>query len=159
MTYTEDQKHFLEGHRWGVLATGRADGSPQQAMVGYTLDDEGRVLVLTQAFTAKWRNAMRRPRVSLTVPDDRVHVVIYGIAEGIETDPERAELSADVLAVVRSLSAPIRPRSSAGWTRTSVRSCGSLPRRCCCTSEGLLDLADELFVEVEEPAQEADREA
>ena len=120
MTYTEDQKHFLEGHRWGVLATGRADGSPQQAMVGYTLDDEGRVLVLTQAFTAKWRNAMRRPRVSLTVPDDRVHVVIYGIAEGIETDPERAELSADVLAVVRRSERP-DPASIVGWLDENQR--------------------------------------
>ena len=120
MTYTEDQRHFLESHRWGVLATGRADGSPQQAMVGYTLDDEGRVLVLTQAFTAKWRNAMRRPRVSFTVADDRVHVVIYGIAEGIEADPERAELSADVLAVVRGAERP-DPASIVGWLDENQR--------------------------------------
>jgi PPOX class probable F420-dependent enzyme len=114
MTYTQEQKHFLESHRWGVLATSRADGSPQQAMVGYTLDEEGRVLVLTQAFTAKWRNAMRCPRVCLTVPDGRVHVVVYGVAEGIEADPERAELSADVLAVVRGADRP-DPASIIGW--------------------------------------------
>jgi PPOX class probable F420-dependent enzyme len=114
MTYTEEQRRFLEAHRWGVLATGRADGSPQQAMVGYTLDDEGRVLVLTQAFTAKWRNAMRCPRVCLTVPDGRVHVVVYGVAEGIEADPERAESSADVLAVVRGADRP-DPASIIGW--------------------------------------------
>ena len=67
--YTEEQRRFLESHRWAVLATGRADGSPQQSMVGYALDEEGRLLVSTQASTAKWRNALRRPRVSLTVPD------------------------------------------------------------------------------------------
>jgi hypothetical protein len=97
-----------------VLATGRGDGSPQQAMVGYTLDEQERVLVSTQTFTAKWRNALRQSRVSFTVADDRVHVVIYGVAEGIDTDPERAELSADVLAVVRGPDRP-DPASIVGW--------------------------------------------
>ena len=87
MVYTDEQRAFLEDHRWAVLATGRADGSPQQAMVGYRLDGEGRILISTQAFTAKWRNALRRPRVSVTVPDGRVHVVVYGFAEGIDSDP------------------------------------------------------------------------
>src|SRR4029078_10030551 len=103
-------------HVWGVLATGRPDGSPQQSMVGYVLGEAGRILVLTQAVTAMWRNgvraltqavmekwlnAMRQPRVAFTVPDGRVHVVVYGVAEGIDVDPERAELSADVLSCVR----------------------------------------------------------
>jgi len=104
--YTDEQRRFLQEHRWGVLATGRSDGSPQQAMVGYTLDQDGCVLISTQAFTAKWRNALARPRVSFTVPDGRIHVVIYGFAEAITRDPDRAELSADVLAVVRG---PDRP--------------------------------------------------
>ena len=77
MAYTDTQLEFLSAHRWAVLATGRPDGSPQQAMVGYALDDEGRILVLTRSFTAKWRNALRQPRVSLTVPDgaDKVHLI------------------------------------------------------------------------------------
>ena len=37
MAYTDTQLEFLCGHRWAVLATGRLDGSPQQAMVGYAL--------------------------------------------------------------------------------------------------------------------------
>jgi PPOX class probable F420-dependent enzyme len=118
--YTDEQRRFLRDHRWGVLATGRADGSPQQAMVGYTLDEAGRILVSTQSFTAKWRNALRRPRVSLTVPDGRVHVVIYGVAEGIVADPERAELSADVLAVVRESDRP-EPSSIVGWLNENQR--------------------------------------
>jgi hypothetical protein len=52
--------------------------------------------------------------VSFTVPDDRVHVVIYGIAEAIERDPERAELTADVLAVVRGPDRP-DPSSIVPW--------------------------------------------
>lgn len=118
--YTDEQGEFLKRHRWAVLATGRLDGSPQQAMVGYTLDEEGRVLVLTQTFTAKWRNALRQPRVSLTVPDGRVHLVLYGVAEGIEADPERAELSADVLAVVRDSKRP-DPSSIVEWLDENQR--------------------------------------
>ena len=112
--YTDEQRAFLRAHRWGVLATARSDGSPQQAMVGYTLDEQERVLISTQTFTAKWRNAVRQPSVSFAVADNRLHVVIYGVAEGIDTDPERAELSADVLAVVRGPERP-DPASIVGW--------------------------------------------
>jgi PPOX class probable F420-dependent enzyme len=120
MLYTEEQQRFLAGHVWGVLATGRADGSPQQSMVGYVLDDAGRILVLTQAVTAKWRNAMRQPRVSFAVADGREHVVVYGIADGIDADPERAELSADVLTAVRQTDRP-DPASIVGWLDADQR--------------------------------------
>ncbi|HEY4235730.1 MAG TPA: TIGR03618 family F420-dependent PPOX class oxidoreductase [Gaiellaceae bacterium] len=118
--YTDEQRAFLRAHRWGLLATGRSDGSPQQAMVGYTLDEQERVLISTQTFTAKWRNALRQPRVSFTVADDRVYVVIYGVAEGIDADPERAELSADVIAVVRGPDRP-DPASIVGWLDDNER--------------------------------------
>jgi PPOX class probable F420-dependent enzyme len=120
MVYTDEQRRFLEDHVWGVLATGRADGSPQQSLVGYVLDDAGRILVLTQAVTAKWRNALRQPQVSFTVPDGRVHVVVYGVAEGIGADPERAELSADVLAAVRGSERP-DPASIIDWLDADER--------------------------------------
>ena len=114
MAYTDTQLEFLSAHRWAVLATGRLDGSPQQAMVGYALDAEGRILVLTRPFTAKWKNALRQPRVSVAVPDGRRHVVVYGTAEAIDADPERAEFSADVLAAVRGVERP-EPASIVGW--------------------------------------------
>ena len=120
MVYTDEQRAFLEGHRWAVLATGRRNGSPQQAMVGYTLDGEGRVLISTQQTTAKWKNATRVPEVSLTVPDDRTHLVIYGTAEQIVDDPERAELTADVLAVVRGPERP-DPAQILGWMKEQQR--------------------------------------
>lgn len=120
MVYTDEQRRFLADHVWGVLATGRTDGSPQQSLVGYVLDDDGRILVLTQAATAKWRNARRLPRVSFTVPDGRVHVVVYGVAEGIDRDPERAERSADVLAAVRNAARP-DPASIVDWLDADER--------------------------------------
>lgn len=102
MPYPWDPDHraYLDAHQWAVLATGRRDGSPQQSMIGYTVDDEGRILVSAKAYTAKWRNAVRQPKVSLTVPDGRVHLVVYGDAETIDADPLRAELTADVFAAL-----------------------------------------------------------
>jgi PPOX class probable F420-dependent enzyme len=98
MSYEWDPDHrvFLEAHMWGVLATGRKDGSPQQSMIGYLADTEGRVVISAKAYTAKWKNAIREPKVCLTVPDGREHLVVYGNAEAIESDPERAELTAAV---------------------------------------------------------------
>jgi PPOX class probable F420-dependent enzyme len=101
-TYEWDADHltYAKDHLWAVLATGRSDGSPQQSMVGYVVDDEGRLVVSAKAYTAKWKNAVRQPRVSVTVPDGRAHLVIYGTAETIDADPLRAELTADVFAAL-----------------------------------------------------------
>ncbi|MGK0276664.1 MAG: hypothetical protein ACI9N0_003059 [Ilumatobacter sp.] len=97
---------FLRAHVWAVLATGRADGSPQQLMVGYAVDDEGRLVMSAKAFTAKWKNALRQPKVSLTVPDGRTHLVVYGEVEAIAADPLGAELTADVFAALSGNPAP-----------------------------------------------------
>ncbi len=67
-------------------------------MIGYIVDDEGRLLISAKSYTAKWKNALRQPRVSVTVPDGRSHLVIYGEAETIDADPLRAELTALVFA-------------------------------------------------------------
>ena len=104
--WDDQQLEFLTGHTWAVLATGRRDGSPQQSMVGYAVDDTGRLLVSVKSYTAKWHNARRVPTVSLTVPDGRVHLVVYGDVETIDTDPLRAELTAAVFAALSGQPAP-----------------------------------------------------
>jgi len=98
MTIDWDPQHleFARTHQWAVLATGRADGSPQQSMIGYLVDDEGRLVISAKAFTAKWKNAIRQPKVSVTVPDGRIHLVVYGEVEPIAADPLRAELTAEL---------------------------------------------------------------
>ena len=108
MTITSDPQHldFARAHVWAVLATGRADGSPQQSMVGYLVDDEGRLLISAKAYTAKWKNAVRQPKVSVTVPDGRVHLVVYGDVEAIDADPVRAELTAQVFGALSGNPAP-----------------------------------------------------
>jgi PPOX class probable F420-dependent enzyme len=118
--YTSEEKAFLEGHVWAVLATGRRDGSPQQGMIGYTLDDAGRLLISTRTPTARWHNIGRNPLVSVTVPDGRVHLLLYGTADLITDDPERAELTADILAVVRGPERP-DPSSIVGWMNEEHR--------------------------------------
>lgn len=101
-----DAAEFLREHMWAVLATGRRDGSPQQSMIGYVVDDEGRIVISIKSYTAKWKNVLRQPRVSLTVPDGRAHLVIYGEAEAIDRDPLRAELTADVFARLSNAARP-----------------------------------------------------
>ncbi len=98
MTVDWDPQHleFARSHPWAVLATGRADGSPQQSMIGYLIDDEGCLVISAKAYTAKWKNAVREPKVCVTVPDGRIHLVVYGDAEAIAADPLRAELTAQV---------------------------------------------------------------
>lgn len=108
MSHDWDPHHleFLRDHTWAVLATGRSDGSPQQSMIGYAVDDAGRLIISAKSYTAKWKNAVRLPRVSVTVPDGRAHLVIYGDAETIDADPLRAELTAQVFSALSGNPAP-----------------------------------------------------
>ncbi len=94
--WSPEQRRFALDHQWAVLATGRRDGSPQQSMVGYVLDDTGRAVISVKSYTAKWHNARRQPRVSLCVTDGRQHLVVVGTVETIDADPLRAELTAAV---------------------------------------------------------------
>jgi PPOX class probable F420-dependent enzyme len=106
MNWEPQHLEFLRSQVWAVLATGRSDGSPQQSMVGYALDDDLRLLVSAKSYTAKWKNAVRQPKVCLTVPDGRVHLVIYGEAEAIDADPLRAELTAQIFGALSGNPAP-----------------------------------------------------
>lgn len=122
MTYAwePEQRQFLDDHLWAVLATGRADGSPQQSMIGYAVDDEGRLLISAKAYTAKWKNATRQQRISVTVPDGRAHLVVYGEAELIDSEPLRAELTADIFAAM-SGTEPADPATLVGTLNEQQR--------------------------------------
>lgn len=63
--------------------------------MGYVWDGE-RLIVSVKAYTAKWHNALRQPKVALLVHEDRKQLVIYGTAECIDRDPARAQLTAAV---------------------------------------------------------------
>jgi PPOX class probable F420-dependent enzyme len=104
--WEHQHRQFLDAHKSGILATGRRDGSPQQSMVAYAVDDEGRLLISAKSYTAKWNNAVRQPRVSMTITEGRIHLVVYGTAETIETDPLRAELTSLVFAALMGAEPP-----------------------------------------------------
>lgn len=95
--FTPEQEAFLREHKIAVLATGRQDGSPQVSHVLY--DWDGRDLAISvKSYTAKWKNALRQPKVALLVHEGRKQLVIYGRAEGVAEDPERIRLTARVFA-------------------------------------------------------------
>jgi PPOX class probable F420-dependent enzyme len=93
--FDAEQEAFLRSRLWAALATGRRDGSPQLSHVGYDWDGKD-IVVSVKSYTAKWRNARRQPKVALLVHEDRKQLVIYGTAECIDQDPDRAALSARV---------------------------------------------------------------
>ena len=108
MSFAWDSEHrsFLDEHVWAILATGRRDGSPQQSMVGYAVDDDGRLLISVKSYTAKWKKSLRQTVVSLTVPDGRAHLVVYGKAEPSSSEPARSVLTAQVFAALSGAPAP-----------------------------------------------------
>jgi PPOX class probable F420-dependent enzyme len=70
MDLDEARAVVAEQHR-AVLATLRADGTPQMSPVLAALDDQGRVMVSTRETAVKVRNLRRTPRAWLCVlPDE-----------------------------------------------------------------------------------------
>ena len=78
---------FLREHRLAVLATGRRDGSPQQALVAYQFDGKD-FAISTRAPSAKAKNIRKQPRVSITVTDGPRVVVVYGRASIVRAPEE-----------------------------------------------------------------------
>lgn len=89
---TEEQETYLKNHLYAVLATGRADGSPQVSQIVYDWDGTD-IVISAKSYTAKWKNALRQPKVALLVHDGRQQLIVYGTAECIDQDPLRAELT------------------------------------------------------------------
>jgi PPOX class probable F420-dependent enzyme len=99
ITMTQEQQEYLSNHKWAVLATGRKDGSPQISQIVYHWNGED-FTVSIKSYTAKWNNALRQPRVALLIPDERRQLVIYGSAECIDEDPDRAEMTLRVIKIL-----------------------------------------------------------
>jgi PPOX class probable F420-dependent enzyme len=87
---TDLQSDFLKAHRLGVLATSRRSGAPQVSIIAYNFDGND-VVISTGDQSAKYKNANRRPEVSLIVTDGPKAVTVYGMAEIIRG--EDAELT------------------------------------------------------------------
>ena len=140
---SDDQKEYLERNKLCVLATGRRDGSPQVSTVMYDFDGED-IVVSAKSYTAKWRNAVRQPKVALLVNEGRKQLVIYGTAETIERDPERAELTRRVFRRISGNEPPpaeqLIPRSMSRSARSCASSPSVSPGACCATASASLPL-------------------
>ena len=89
-TLTEEQAAYLREHRLAVLGTGRRDGSPALATVMYDFDGSD-LVISTEQSSAKWKNAVRQPRVALLVADGRRQLILYGTAEALTEGAPRRE--------------------------------------------------------------------
>jgi PPOX class probable F420-dependent enzyme len=88
---------YLRSHHRAVLATIRRDGRAQLSPITATVDEAGRVIVSTREPTAKVRNVLRDPRVSLVAFPDTFFgdwVQVEGTAE-IVRQPDALELLVD----------------------------------------------------------------
>ena len=77
-------RRLLESRSHGVLATLKKDGRPQLSTVGYTYDDERRLIRISVTDSrAKTRNLRRDPRASFHVQseDGWSYTVVEGLAE------------------------------------------------------------------------------
>jgi PPOX class probable F420-dependent enzyme len=63
-------REFIRKSHHAVLATYRADGSPQMSPVAAAVDGDGMVVVSTRETAIKTRNLRRDPRASLVVLSD-----------------------------------------------------------------------------------------
>ncbi len=83
----EDAKQFLSTLETCVIATVDANGHPEAATVGFSVDEEFKILVATNQNTRKATNLAENNKVALVVGLDAPKTVqIEGIAEQISKD-------------------------------------------------------------------------
>ena len=63
-------REFIRKHHHAILATYRADGSPQMSPITADVDPDGLVVISTRETAVKTKNLRRDPRASLCVLSD-----------------------------------------------------------------------------------------
>jgi PPOX class probable F420-dependent enzyme len=81
-------RSFVADHHRAILATTRADGSPQMSPVAVAVDEAGRFVVSTREGALKTRNLRKRPTAWLCVLSDG----FYGQWVQVEGDVEIVSL-------------------------------------------------------------------
>ncbi|MFN2521021.1 MAG: PPOX class F420-dependent oxidoreductase [Candidatus Limnocylindria bacterium] len=85
MKLTPAMRAFIEEKRFAILATTNPDGTSQQTVMWYLIDD-GDLVFNTRRGRKKQRNLERDPRVSLCIAEGYRFVTVMGTAREI-ADP------------------------------------------------------------------------
>ena len=86
---------FLAERHLATLTTQRADGSPHVVAVGFTWDDEARLVrVITSGASVKARNAARGGRAAVCQVDGRRWLTLEGTAT-VRTGPQQVRDAED----------------------------------------------------------------
>ncbi len=94
--FSSAARAFLDALRFAVVATLNEDGSPHQAIVWYTLEDDA--IVVNSAEGRRWPANLRRdPRVEVTVADGYRYLQLRGAVE-VDDDPDRAQAAIAAMA-------------------------------------------------------------
>ncbi|HEX6542079.1 MAG TPA: PPOX class F420-dependent oxidoreductase [Ktedonobacterales bacterium] len=92
MRLPDNVRAYLKVPRFGVFATTKRDGTPQQSVVWYDLDGDD-ILMNTAVGRAKNSNLRRDERASLCIPDEYRYVTLEGTVEIID---DQATAQADI---------------------------------------------------------------
>jgi PPOX class probable F420-dependent enzyme len=90
---TPHVRAFLEAPLVATVATIDPDGGPRQVVVWYCLEDDGRILLNSNAPRRWCTNLVRDPRVALSVidPEDGYRWVgLVGVVDEVVDEPGRA---------------------------------------------------------------------
>jgi PPOX class probable F420-dependent enzyme len=87
VTLTPAQREFLDGRYYAVVGTLNADGSIQQTVVWFILEDD-QIRFSIGAGSVKAANLVRRPTISLTIEDGVRYLTLSGAAIVEPVDPE-----------------------------------------------------------------------
>jgi PPOX class probable F420-dependent enzyme len=79
VTLSDAQRAYLDELHYAVVATLNADGSIQQTVVWYLLDED-QIRFSMGAGSVKARNLRRSPTISVTLSDGRRYLTLQGVA-------------------------------------------------------------------------------
>jgi len=115
---TDELIAFLRRHRWGVVATVAADGSPQAAVVGIAVTDRLEVIFDTVDESRKVRNLRRDARVALVVGWDEEQTVQL---DGVADEPTGEDLAVCQATYFAAFPDGVERRSWPGITYVRIR--------------------------------------
>jgi PPOX class probable F420-dependent enzyme len=114
-TLSDKARAFLSERRFAVLATLNDDGSVQQTVMWYLLEDNT-IVMNTKKGRIKDRNLRRDPRISICVQEGYNYITISGTAE-LNEDPQTGQRDIYRLAVRYNGEATARRQMIEGFSK------------------------------------------